>query len=62
MNALEIIAKIEETTGTDTKATLAALCDGEALAAIGVTDDDQEAVEEAYAIITEARVLELAGY
>lgn len=50
MNATEILQAIREVTA-DKQAILDALCDGEALAAIGVTDADQEAVEEAYDII-----------
>ena len=47
MNAQQIIEAIRETT-TDARNILAALEDGAALAALGVTDDDQEAVEEAH--------------
>lgn len=49
MNAAQIIEAIKETTA-DKKGIIDALNDGEALAAIGVTDADQEAVEEAHAI------------
>lgn len=52
MNAQQIIEAIRETT-TDLSDIKAALEDGTALAAIGVTDDDQEAVEEAHAQIKE---------
>jgi len=48
MKALDIIEAIRAQGITDTRAILDALEDGEALAAIGVTDGDQEAVEEAY--------------
>ena len=47
MTAKEIIDAIREVTA-DKQAILDALCDGEALAAIGVTDADQEAVADAY--------------
>ena len=50
MTATEILQAIREVT-TDKQAMLDALCDGAALDAIGVTDADQEAVEEAYDII-----------
>lgn len=50
MTAKEIIDAIREIT-TDKQAMLDALCDGEALAAIGVTDADQAAVEEAFEAI-----------
>lgn len=52
MNAQEIIDTIRETT-TDLRDILAALEDGAALAAIGVTNSDQEEVEEAHAEIKE---------
>ena len=50
MNAQQILDAIREF-NTDKQAMLDALCDGAALEAIGVTDDDQEAVEEAYQIV-----------
>lgn len=48
MNAQQIISAIIEEGATDSQSILDALCDGAALASIGVTDDDQEAVEEAF--------------
>lgn len=50
MTAADIIKAIRVTT-SNKQYILDALCDGEALAAIGVTDADQDAVEEAYDII-----------
>ena len=50
MNAQEIIQAIRDTGAESTQAILDALCDGEALMALGITDEDQEAVEEAFAI------------
>lgn len=52
MKTFEIIETIRETT-TDLTGILDALEDGEALAAIGVTDADRMAVEEAHAEIKE---------
>lgn len=49
MKAQDII--IEATDGTTTWGAIQALEDGEYLASIGCTDDDQPAVEEAYAIL-----------
>ena len=48
MNAQDIITLIREAGATDRQSMLDALCDGAALAALGITDADQEAVEEAY--------------
>lgn len=59
MNAKEILEAIApdaneyETETARIKAMMDALCDGEALASIGCTDDDQLEVEEAYSILNE---------
>ena len=45
MNAQEIIAAIIKEGATDSQSILDALCDGAALAAIGITDDDQKVLE-----------------
>lgn len=49
--AQDIIDLIREAGAEDDKAILAALEDGAALAGLGINDADQEAVEEAHAII-----------
>lgn len=54
MNANQILEAISET-ATSKEEVVDVLCDGTALAAIGVTDEDQEAVEEAYAIAQSAQ-------
>lgn len=54
MNAQEILSAIRET-ATDKQSILEALCDGAALAAIGVTDEDQDEVEEAYDITLKSK-------
>lgn len=50
MDAQQIIEKIKEEAG-DLRAIKAALEDGSALAALGITDADQEAVEDARFIV-----------
>lgn len=52
MNAKEIIDTIAAET-SDLKSILEVLEDGQALAAMNITDDDQDAVEEAHAEILE---------
>ena len=47
VNAQQIISAVIESGATDSKSILDVLCDGAALAAMGITDDDQDAVEEA---------------
>lgn len=51
MTAQEIIDILKNAGAEDTKSMLDALCDGATLAELGITDKDQEAVEEAYAQI-----------
>ena len=51
MNAQEIISIIREAGAKESQSILDALCDGAALLALGITDDDQEAVEEAFALV-----------
>jgi len=52
MTAIEIIEAIKaDVQGIDAQGIKTALEDGAALAALGITDDDTEAVEEAHAII-----------
>ena len=53
MNANQILNAIKQELGSyeDTKSIIHALEDGAYLASIGVSDDDQEAVEEAYEIV-----------
>lgn len=46
--AQEILELLE---GVDTKAVIAALEDGEALTAMGISDEDQEAVEELHSFL-----------
>lgn len=49
MDAKQIIEKIQaETGGDDNQAVLSALEDGQALAVLGITDADLDAVEEAH--------------
>lgn len=56
MNTVQIIKAIKSELGENAskEAILAALEDGAALAALGVTDADQEAVEDAYDMIKNA--------
>lgn len=49
MNANEIIEMIKEAGAEDNQAIIDTLEDGAALLALGITDSDQEAVEEAHA-------------
>ena len=53
MNANQILNAIKHELGCDedTNSIINALEDGAYLASIGVSDDDQEAVEEAYEIV-----------
>lgn len=60
MNAQEIIAAIIEEGATDSQSILDALCDGAALAAIGITDDDKDAVEEACSTVQRQQRVEVA--
>lgn len=60
MNAQEIIAAIIEEGAKDSQSILDTLCDGAALAAIGITDDDKNAVEEAYSAIQRQQRVEVA--
>lgn len=55
MNAQEIISAIRDAGAKDSQSILDVLCDGAALLAMGITDDDQEAVEEAWEIIKAER-------
>ena len=63
MNANDIITRITDDLGlnassmtaADWQRVLAGLEDGEALAALGITDDDQEAVEEAHSMAKDKR-------
>lgn len=50
MNAQEIIAAIKEAGATTMEEVRDVLEDGAALAAMGITDEHQEAVEEAHAL------------
>lgn len=52
MNALDIIKAISQQADGDLTSIRAALEDGAALAAMGVTDDDKEAVESAHDTVT----------
>lgn len=54
MNAQQIIDAITQEVGADLSVIKNALEDGAALAAIGVTNDDQDAVEDAHDIISTA--------
>jgi hypothetical protein len=51
MNAKEIISQLKDEMEFDLHAVAYALEDGAALEAIGLSDDDQEAVEEAHTLI-----------
>lgn len=51
MTAQDVIQAIQDAGGTSRQAILDALCYGAALAAIGVTDDDQEAFEAAFNLV-----------
>lgn len=51
MTAQDIIDIIREAGAEDPQSIRDALCDGEALGRLGITDEDQEAVEEAYDIM-----------
>lgn len=53
--AQDILDLIREAGADDDKSILYALEDGAALAALGITDADQEAVEEAHALIKAAK-------
>lgn len=53
--AQDIIDTIREAGAEDDQAVLYALEDGAALATLGITDDDQEAVEEAHALVKAAK-------
>lgn len=63
MNANDIITRItddlglhaDSMTAADWQRVIDGLEDGEALAALGITDDDQEAVEEAHSIAEDKR-------
>lgn len=59
MNAQEIISAIIEDGATDSQSILDALCDGAALAALGITDEDQDAVEQAFSEVKQ-RIVESA--
>ena len=54
MNAQDIIQAIREEGADSKQAIIDALCDGAALLALGITDKDQAAVEEAFAIVQAA--------
>ena len=51
MNAQQVISMLIEAGATEKQSMLDVLCDGAALAALGLDDEDQDAVEEAYGII-----------
>lgn len=51
-NAEQIIEMIREAGAEDDRALLTAMEDGEALVELGITDDDQESLEEAHDIIS----------
>ena len=51
MNAQQIIEVIKASGTIDKKGILDALCDGLALAGLGLGDSDQDAVEEAFDIV-----------
>ena len=53
MTTNDIIQLLTQMT-TDKQAMLDALCDGQALLSLGITDDDTDAVECAYSVITQA--------
>lgn len=56
MDAQQLIEKIRDAgAGADDDSVINALCDGAALAALGVTDADQPTVEDAYNTLTEAK-------
>jgi len=54
MNQDQIIELLREATNHDMKRMLDVLQDGQALLALGITDNDIESVECAYAIINQA--------
>ena len=54
MDTNTIIELLIESTNNDKQAMIDALCDGHALLALGITDNDSESVECAYAIINQA--------
>ena len=51
MTTNEIIELLIESTNNDKQAMFDALCDGQALLSLGITDNDIESVECAYAIV-----------
>jgi len=53
MTTNDIIQLLTQMT-TDKQAMLDALCDGQALLSLGITDNDTDAVECAYSVITQA--------
>lgn len=60
MNAQQIISAIIEDGATDSQSILDVLCDGAALESLGLTDDDQEAVEEAYSTVQKQQRVEVS--
>lgn len=50
----QILALLIEATNNDRQLMMDALQDGQTLASLGITDDDIEAVECAYAIVNQA--------
>ena len=56
MNAGEILQALYDAGAENEKTMCDALCDGAALAELGITDEDKPAVEQAYNMVSESDI------